>query len=195
MLTRARHHLSDISSVMVTISGVLLIIIAAWILADSDDLLRTTGDIKENLKMEVAREWFQDYYSIFNKRGGWLNLTVLMLGIAITQLSLSLLASCGAHRRTSFLLLAFISFLIISIGLQVGALLLTTRRNYELKQFYYLSTSRADISRFHFQEKKMLLAVSLVWSLLSLLTSFSALIVADKQNNKGDIETLSDEDV
>ena len=113
MLTMARHHLSDISSVMLTISAVLLIIISAWILADSDDLLRTTEDIRENLKIEMAREWWQDYYSIFNKRGGWLNLTVLMLGIAITQLSLSLLASCGAHRKTSFLLLAFISFLII----------------------------------------------------------------------------------
>ena len=70
MLTTARHHLSDIFSVMLTISGVLLIIISAWILADSDDLLRTTEDIKENLKIEMIREWFQDYYSIFNKIGG-----------------------------------------------------------------------------------------------------------------------------
>ena len=192
MLTMARHHLSDISSVMLTISAVLLIIISAWILADRDDLLRTTEDIRENLKIEMAREWWQDYYSIFNKRGGWLNLTVLMLGIAITQLCLSLLASCGLHRRTSVLLLTFISFLLISISLQLGALLLTTRRNYELKQFYYLSTSRADISRFHFPEKKMLLVMSLVWSLLSLLTSLSALIVTDKHNIKGDQENPTD---
>ena len=123
-------------------------------MADHEDLLRTTKDIKDNLKMEIARESFQDYYSIFNQKGGWLNLTFLMLGIAITQVSLALWGCCGVHRKTSFLLLTFITFLVISIFLQLGALILTNWRNFELKQFYYLSTSRAAISRFHFQERK-----------------------------------------
>ena len=177
---------------MVTISGVLVIVISAWILADIEDLLRTTEDIKDNLKIEMVRESVEDYYSIFNSKGGWLNLIFLMLGIAITQVSLSLLGCCGVHRRTSFLLLAFISFLVITIGLQLGALILTNRRNFELKQFYYLSTSRAAISRFHFQEKKMLLALSLVWSLLSLLTSVSALLLRGEQNTKEDQQIRTD---
>ena len=154
-------------------------------MADHEDLLRTTEDIKDNLKMEIARESFQDYYSIFNQKGGWLNLTFLMLGIAITQVCLSLWGCCGVHRKTSFLLLTFITFLVISIFLQLGALILTNWRNFELKQFYYLSTSRAAISRFHFQERKMLVALSLVWSLLSLLASVSALIVRPQHSTKG----------
>ena len=191
----ANHHLYNISSVMVAISGVLLIIISTWILADIEDLLRATEDIKDNLKIEMARESFQDYYSIFNKRGGWLNLIFLMLGISITQVSLSFWGCCGVHRKTSFLLLTFISFLVISIILQLASFILTNRRNLELKQFYHLSTSRASISRFHFQEKKMLLALSLVWSLSSLLTSVSALIVRQNQNNKRDEGTIAEVNV
>ena len=169
---------------MVTISGVLLIIISAWILADIEDLLRTTQDIKDNLKVEMLKEYFQDYYSIFNKKGGWLNLTFLMLGLAVIQVSLSLLGCCGVHRKTSFLLLTFISFLLLNIMLQLAALILTNWRNFELKQFYYLSTSRVHIARFHFQEKKLLLMLSLVWSFMSLLTSVWALILREKENTK-----------
>ena len=181
----ARPHLYNISTVMVTISGVFLIIISVWLLADIEDLLRTTEDIKDNLKVEIVRESFQDYYSIFNKKGGWLNLTLLMLGLALTQVSLSLFGCCGVHSKTSFLLLAFISFLTITIILQLGALILTNRRNFELKQFYYLSTSTVAISTFHFQEKKLLLVLSLVWSLLSLLTSVSALLLRGEQKHQG----------
>merc|ERR1711936_563011 len=139
--TMAIDHLYNTSSLMVTISGVLISGIASWILYDVQELEEATEDIKDNLKVEIVTDSFQGYYSIFNKKGGWLNLTFLMLGLALTQVSLSLFGCCGVHKKTSALLLAFISFLVITFILQLGALILTNWRNFELKQFYYLSTS------------------------------------------------------
>merc|ERR1712203_226661 len=37
----------------------------------------------------MVRESFQDYYSIFNKKGGWLNLTFLMPSPRSVSLSLA----------------------------------------------------------------------------------------------------------
>ena len=169
---------------MVTISGGLLVSLTSWILLEVEELQSATEDIKDNLKVEIVKESFQDYYSIFNKKGGWLNLVFLMLGIGITQILLSFFACLGVHRKIPFLLITFISFLLINIMLQSGALTLTSWRNYELKQFYYLSTSRTSISRFHFEEKKICLVISLLWSVMSLLSSLLALAVRAKPSIK-----------
>merc|ERR1711936_983603 len=144
------------SSLMVAISGVLMSGVASWILYDMQQLQAATQDIKDNLKVEIVTDSFQDHYSIFNKKGGWLNLSFLMLGLGLTQIVLPLFACLGVHRKTSFLL--------ITIMLQIGAVILINWRNFELKQFYYLSTSRASISRFHLTDKKICLVISLMWS-------------------------------
>ena len=182
--TMAIDHLYNTSSLMVTISGVLISGIASWILYDVQELEEATEDIKDNLKVEIVTDSFQDYYSIFNKKGGWLNLSFLMLGLGLTQIVLPLFACLGVHRKTSFLLITFISFLLITIMLQIGAVILINWRNFELKQFYYLSTSRASISRFHLTDKKICLVISLMWSAVTLVTSVSALILRQTHSRK-----------
>ena len=172
------------SSLMVAISGVLMSGVASWILYDMQQLQAATQDIKDNLKVEIVTDAFQDYYSIFNKKGGWLNLSFLMLGLGLTQIVLPVFACLGVHRKTSFLLLTFISFLLMTIMLQIGAVILINWRNFELKQFYYLSTSRASISRFHLNDKKICLVISLMWSAVTLVTSVSALIFRQMHSRK-----------
>ena len=147
-------HLYNSSSLLVTISGLLMSGIATWILCDAEELQTTAEDIRDNLKVQIVTDSFEEYYSIFNKKGGWVNLASLMLGIGLTQTTVSLLGwYFGLHKKTSFLLLTFICFLLITIMLQIGTVILINWRNFELKQFYYLSTSRVSISRLQLSEK------------------------------------------
>ena len=180
----ALDHLYSSSSLMVIMSGLMMSGLASWILCDVEELQTAAGDIRDNLKVQIVTDSFEDYYSIFNKKGGWVNLASLMLGIGLTQVAVSLLGFFGLHKKTSFLLLSFISFLLITIMLQIGAVILINWRNFELKQFYHLSTSRGSISRFHLAEKKMLAVISLQWSALSLLISVTTLVLRTKHSSK-----------
>ena len=78
------------ASFMISISSLLLIIISSFIIYDHDDVTSTAEDIKDTLKVEVVTDSFQEYYSVFNKQGGWFNLSYLMLGVGLTSFIVSI---------------------------------------------------------------------------------------------------------
>ena len=122
-------------SFMISLSSLLLILISSFIIYDHDDISSTAEEIKDALKVEVVTDSFQEYYSVFNKQGGWFNLSYLMLGVGITSLIVSIFGFFSVHSKTVCLLLSFVFLQLVMIMLQIGAVMLLGWRKFELLQF------------------------------------------------------------
>ena len=173
-----------VTSFMLSVSAIFAVIIASFIIYDQEEVTNTATDIKEHLKVEVVTDSLQEYYSVFNKKGGWINISFLMLGIGLTALVVSLFGYFGVHQKTVFLLFTFIIFHCTLLMLQGGALMVLNWRKHELLQFYYFSNFSEAISGFHHEVKKILFVISLMWSTVSLLTCLVTLILRSRSKRK-----------
>ena len=181
------------ASFMISISSLLLIIISSFIIYDHDDVTSTAEDIKDTLKVEVVTDSFQEYYSVFNKQGGWFNLSYLMLGVGLTSFIVSILGYFNVHSKTVFLLLSFLFLQLVMIMLQIGAVMLLGWRKLELLQFYYFSNSSKLLSDFHHEVKQILLVLSLMWSTVTLLLCVITIVIrfrSKRKENQLDLETV-----
>ena len=181
------------ASFMISISSLLLIIISSFIIYDHDDVTSTAEDIKDTLKVEVVTDSFQEYYSVFNKQGGWFNLSYLMLGVGLTSFIVSILGYFNVHSKTVFLLLSFVFLQLVMIMLQIGAVMLLGWRKLELLQFYYFSNSSKLLSDFHHEVKQILLVLSLMWSTVTLLLCVITIVIrfrSKRKENQLDLETV-----
>ena len=181
------------ASFMISISSLLLILISSFIIYDHDDVTSTAEDIKDTLKVEVVTDSFQEYYSVFNKQGGWFNLSYLMLGVGLTSFIVSILGYFNVHSKTVFLLLSFVFLQLVMIMLQIGAVMLLGWRKLELLQFYYFSNSSKPLSDFHHEVKQILLVLSLMWSTVTLLLCVITIVIrfrSKRKENQLDLETV-----
>ena len=172
------------ASFMISISSLLLLIISSFIIYDHDEVTSTAEDIKDTLKVEVVTDSFQEYYSVFNKQGGWFNLSCLMLGVGLTSFIVSIFGFFNVHSKTVFLLLSCVFLQLVMIMLQIGAVMLLGWRKFELLQFYYFSNSSKPLSDFHHEVKQILLVLSLMWSTVTLLLCVLTLVIRFRSKRK-----------
>ena len=181
------------ASFMISISALLLILISSFIIYDHEDINSTAEEIKDTLQLNVVTDSFQEYYSVFNKKGGWFNLSFLMLGIGLTSFIVSLFGYFNIHSKTVFLLLSFVFLQLIMIMLQIGAVMLLGWRKFELLQFYYFSNSSRTLSDFHHEAKQIIFVLSLMWSTMTLFLCLITLVMrfrSKRKENQLDIETV-----
>ena len=181
------------ASFMISISSLLLLIISSFIIYDHDEVTSTAEDIKDTLKVEVVTDSFQEYYSVFNKQGGWFHLSYLMLGVGLTSFIVSIFGFFNVHSKTVFLLLSCVFLQLVMIMLQIGAVMLLGWRKFELLQFYYFSNSSKPLSDFHHEVKQILLVLSLMWSTVTLLLCVLTLVIrfrSKRKENQLDPETV-----
>merc|ERR1711915_347977 len=173
---------------LVFIAGVLSICAGMLIVKDDHLLMEKVDALKDELKSNsnIAISNVSDsYYSIFNKKGGWLNLTHVMIGVGAVICGISLLGFIGVHRKTIFLSLTFIVLLLISILLQIASLLIMDQRQKELLEASSLQNmEHLNEDILQFQVKLLLLEASSVFSVSALVLSLVAAVMRSKLSKK-----------
>merc|ERR1711915_1045420 len=173
---------------LVFIAGVLSICAGTWIVKDDQLLMEKVDALKDELKsnsnIEISNS-SDGYYSIFNKKGGWLNLIHVMIGVGAVICGISLLGFIGVHKKTIFLSLTFIVLLLISILLQIASLLIMVQRQKELLEASSLQNMEhlnEDVLKI--QVKLLLLEASSVISVSALVLSLVAAVMRSKLSKK-----------
>ena len=174
-------HLYVLTSFMLSVSALFVIVISSLIIHGHQEVLHTAQQIKDTLAVEsvdsAVTDSFHDYYSVFNSRGGWLNLAHLLLGVGLVTLLVSVLGLLSRlHARTCFLLLTFTLLQLVLALLQAGAVLVLRWRRRELLQFYHSSHYRGAASPGQLQHtQQILLVLSLMWAAVTLLVTILTL--------------------
>ena len=175
-------HLYILTSFMLSVSALFAITISSLILHGHQEVLHTAQQIKDALAVEsvdsAVTDSFHDYYSVFNSRGGWLNLAHLLLGVGLVTLLVSVVGLLsGLHARTCFLLLSFALLQLVSALLQAGAVLVLRWRRRELLQLYHSSHYRggAGSPGQQLDTQQILLVLSLMWAAVTLPTTILTL--------------------
>ena len=159
-------------SVLMCCSGLVIIGGGYWMVEDYQAVTETADQIKDDLekvKDVDMMDTSKDYYSVFNKKGGWMNMAYVMLGVGAVTVAVALLGFIGVQKETVFLLLTYIVLLMIIIMLQIASVLIIIKRDNEvkdLKQITYAKGSFEDI--FKFEEKFFFFVFSLSFSTLVL---------------------------
>ena len=175
-------HLYILTSFMLSVSALFAITISSLILHGHQEVLHTAQQIKDTLAVEsvdsAVTDSFHDYYSVFNSRGGWLNLAHLLLGVGLVTLLVSVVGLLsGLHARTCFLLLTFALLQLVSALLQAGAVLVVRWRRRELLQLYHSSHYRGSAGSpgQQLDTQQILLVLSLMWASVTLPTTILTL--------------------
>ena len=174
-------HLYVLTSFMLSVSALFPITISSLIIHGHQEVLHTAQQIKDTLAVEsvdsAVTDSFHDYYSVFNSRGGWLNLAHLLLGVGLVTLLVSVLGLLSRlHARTCFLLLTFTLLQLVLALLQAGAVLVLRWRRRELLQLYHSSHYRGAASPGQLQHtQQILLVLSLMWAAVTLLVTILTL--------------------
>ena len=75
-----------------------------WIVLDYQDSMEIRQDMLEEGE-EKMRDYLKtssgDFYSLFSKEGGWLNLGCVTIGIGALTLATSVFGFCGVHEKPS----------------------------------------------------------------------------------------------
>ena len=175
-------HLYILTSFMLSVSALFAITISSLILHGHQEVLTTAQQIKDALAVEsvdsAVTDSFHDYYSVFNSRGGWLNLAHVLLGVGLVTLLVSVVGLLsGLHARTCFLLLTFALLQLVSALLQAGAVLVLRWRRRELLQLYHSSHYRGSAGSpgQQLDTQQILLVLSLMWAAVTLPTTILTL--------------------
>ena len=116
-------------SVLLCCTGLIVIGGGVWLVEDYQAVTETADQIKDDLEKVEDVDMMvtsKDYYSVFNKKGGWINMAYVMLGVGAVTVAVALLGFIGVQKETVFLLLTFIMLLMIIIMLQIASVLITS---------------------------------------------------------------------
>ena len=136
----------------------------------------TLGDMMDTSK---------DYYSVFNKKGGWMNMAYVMLGVGAVTVAVALLGFIGVQKETIFLLLTHIVLLMIIIMLQIASVLIIIRRGNEVKDLRQIINAKSLFEiNFKFEEKFIFFVFSLSFSTLVLVMSVGITLARQMRSGK-----------
>ena len=169
---------------MLTISAIILITVSSLIILDLEDVTDTATEIKEAIQDDVVIDSFQDYYSVFNKKGGWKNLAFVILGVGVAAFVVSIFGYCRVHEKTMFLLFTFITLHLVILMLQIGAVMLQNTRHRELLQFHFFSNFGEPVKDFQYEIKKILLVLSVMWTVVSIIMCLVTVIIRVRTKRK-----------
>jgi hypothetical protein len=115
--------------------GLLLAGGGVWLAVDTAAITVTANRVREagrDVLSEHVTDSFEQFYSVFNKAGGWNNLAFVMVGIGVLIVVVSIFGFCGVHQESVCLLLTYIVLLAVAVVLQTAAALLLARRDEEM---------------------------------------------------------------
>ena len=116
-----------LTSVLLCCTGLIMIGGGVWLVEDYQAVTETADQIKDDLEKVEDVDMMvtsKDYYSVFNKKGGWINMAYVMLGVGAVTVAVALLRFNGVQKGTIFLLLTYIVLLMIITMLQIASVLI-----------------------------------------------------------------------
>ena len=126
-----------LANVLVCILGLVMIGGGAWIVLDYQDSMEVREEMMdhgdEDMK-EYLKTSLDDFYSYFNKEGGWLNFGCVTIGIGAFTLIVSFFGFSGVHEKSACLLIIYIILIFIGIILQVCSAFILYNRGHEMKE-------------------------------------------------------------
>ena len=111
-----------LANVLVCIHGLIVIGGGLWIVLDYQDSMEIRQEIMDDgdEKMgDYVKNAFEDFYSLFSKEGGWLNMGCVSMGMGAFTFAVSFFGFCGVHEKSAFLLFTYIFLVTIGMILQV----------------------------------------------------------------------------
>ena len=107
-----------------------------WIVLDYQDSMEISQEVMDDgdEKMrDYVKNAFEDFYSLFNKEGGWLNLGCVTIGMGALTLATSFFGFFGVHEKSACLLITYIFLIIIAMILQVSSAVILFNRGHDMK--------------------------------------------------------------
>ena len=172
-----------LASILLCCTGLIVIGGGVWLVEDYEAVTETADQIKDDLKKVTDVDIMdtpKDYYSVFNKKGGWINLAYVMLGVGAVTVAVALLGFIGVQKETVFLILTFIVLLMIIIMLQIASVLIIIRRDNEVKDLTQITNTQS----FKFEEKFFFFVFSLSFSTLVLIVSVGIALARHMRSGK-----------
>ena len=100
----------NLTSLLLACAGLLVLAGGVWIVADHQAITDAADQIKDDLEnVEDLFSISEDYYSAFNKKGGWINVAYVMVGVGAVTFAVAFLGFIVVHNETVFLLFTYIS--------------------------------------------------------------------------------------
>ena len=167
-----------LASLLLSCTGLLVLGGGVWLVEEYQADTEAAQMIKDEFEIKTE---FTDYYSVFNKKGGWTNLAYVMIGVGAVSFVLAFLGFIGIHEETIFLVLTYITLLLIVIMLNIASVIIIIRRDSEMKIFQEVTKQNASVL---VSEKFIYFVFSLSFSALALAVSVTAAV----GRNQGDGE-------
>ena len=125
-----------LANVLVCIQGLIVIGGGVWIVLDYQDSMEIRQKVMEDgdEKMrDYVNNTFEDFYSLFNREGGWLNLGCVTIIIGVLTCTTSFFGFCGVHEQSVSLLFTYISLILLGMILQVSSAAILFNRGHGMK--------------------------------------------------------------
>ena len=125
-----------LANALACMQGLLVIGGGVWIVLDYQDSMEIRQEVMEDgddKMRDYVKNAFEDFYSLFNKEGGWLNLGCVTIGIGALTLATSFFGFCGVHEKSVCLLFTYIFLTIIGMILQVSSAVILFNRGHDMK--------------------------------------------------------------
>ena len=125
-----------LANVLVCIQGLIVIGGGVWIVLDYQVSMEIRQEVMEDgdEKMrDYVNNAFEDFYSLFNREGGWLNLGCVTIGIGALTFTTSFFGFCGVHEQSVCLLFTYISLILLGMILQVSSAAILFNRGHDMK--------------------------------------------------------------
>ena len=142
-----------------------------WVVRDYEDTTDAAEIIKEESDMRPSSE---DYYSVFNKKGGWDNVGYVSIGVGVVIVVMALMGFIGVHEETIFLLLTYIILLIITIMLNIATVIIILRRHSEIRIFQQITEPSENLQA---KEKFIFFIFSLSFAAFTSVVSIIAVFI------------------
>ena len=125
-----------LANALVCMQGLIVIGGGVWIVLDYQDSMEIRQEVMEDgdEKMrDYVNNAFEDFYSLFNREGGWLNLGCVTIGIGALTFTTSFFGFCGVHEQSVCLLFTYISLILLGMILQVSSAAILFNRGHDMK--------------------------------------------------------------
>ena len=125
-----------LANVVVSLLGLAMIGGGVLIVLDYRNAMEIREEVMDEGKENIAdyvKQSIEDFFSVFNKEGGWLNLGCVSIGIGAVTVAVSFFGFCGVHEKSAFLLFTYIILLSIGLILQVCSAVIIFNRSQEMR--------------------------------------------------------------
>ena len=136
-----------LANIVVSLLGLAIIGGGVLIVLDYQNAMEIREEVMDEGKEIIAdyvKQSIEDFFTLFNKEGGWLNLGCVSIGIGAVTVAVSFFGFFGVHEKSAFLLFTYIILLSIGLILQVCSAVIIFNRSQEMRVVRDMLNTNSD---------------------------------------------------